>query len=517
MRAFQNGRFVSCEDDNRLFTTLVEKEGTILFTGNRLPREFQDSETIDLGDRCVVPAFGDTHMHFESFAYFNSGLDVRSAGDFKALGDLIHDYLRNNPGEKTILAFGCSAHTVKEKRLPSKDDLDQITSCPVMIVKYDGHASVANSAMIQKLPASVLSEEGFHADTGWFFLEAFYKAVNFISKSVPIPRLLKNTIAGSDALAQKGIGLVHTTEGVGFPLDMDVDLMRFVARGLPLDFRVYFQTMDLKKVLKRKLKCVGGCFENALDGCFGSEDAALREAYSNDPDNKGVLFYSQREVDDFVREANRKGLQIALHAIGDAAVDQALTAFERALDDFPRNDHRHIIIHGDLMDDAAIEKAAGLGIHIAVQTPFLFWESEPVSYLESILGERMNSLIPLKSMLDKGLVVAGGSDAPTTLPDPIFGIYAACNHPNPDERISVEEALKMHTAWCAKLSFDENERGTLSEGKRADFVVLDRDILASPLEEIKDIKVEDLYLRGQKYENGSQGVLKLIYNSIRGK
>ena len=514
MRLFYNGRFISCEETNRFFSVLAEKDGEIIFTGDKAPEKFRIFEQIDLEGKCVVPAFGDTHMHFESFAYFNAGLDVRGAADFNELGGMIHDYIGKNLKEKTILAFGCSAHTVKEQRLPTKDDLDKITNHPIMIVKYDGHASVANSAMIKKLPEQVLKEQGFESVTGWFFLEAFYKAVNHISKAISPSKLLKNLVSGSDALAAKGIGLVHTAEGVGFPLDLDVDLMRFTGRGLPIDFRVYFQTMSLKKVLKRKLTRVGGCFENALDGCFGSEDAALRDPYTNNQNNKGVLFYSQEDVDRFVIEANREHLQVALHAIGDAAVDQALTAFEAALDDYPRSDHRHIIIHGDLMDEGAIEKAAALGIHIAVQTPFLFWDQEPESYLESILGERMNRLIPVKSMLEKGVAVAGGSDAPTTIPDPLFGIHCACNHPNPDERIGVEDALKMHTSWCARFSFDENERGTLSEGKTADFVILSDDIMSVPVETIKEISVEDFYMCGQKYEGGSKSILKLLFKSI---
>ena len=200
-----------------------------------------------------------------------------------------------------------------------------------MIVKYDGHAAVGNSALISKMPAAILADPGFDKDTGWFYLNAFYLAVNSITKSVSLPALFKNLIAGSDALARKGIALVHTAEGVGFPLDLDVDFMRFANRGLPQTFQIFFQTMDVQKVLRRKFPRIGGCFANALDGCFGSEDAALREPYSNNPENRGTLFYQQTEVNDFVVKANRAGLQIAMHAIGDAAIDQALTAFEAAL------------------------------------------------------------------------------------------------------------------------------------------------------------------------------------------
>lgn len=518
MRVFKNAEFISCEDNNRILKYLVEEDGRIIFTGDELPEAYVHGRTTDLKGLCAVPAFADTHIHFSSFAYFNSGLDCRHVKDFEELTELVRRYIADNKKEKIILGFGCSAHTVKEKRLPQRDDLDRITSHPVMIVKYDGHAAVGNSALIEKLPAVVLKDEGFDKKTGWFYLNAFYQAVNQISKSVSLPAVFRNLMAGSDYLARKGIGLVHTVEGVGFPLDLDVDIARLAGRGLPQTFRTYFQTMDVKKVLRRKMSCIGGCFATALDGCFGSEDAALREPYANNPANTGTLFYSQKEVTDFVKSANRHGLQIAMHAIGDAAIDQALTAYEEALKDCPRTDHRHVIIHADLMDEKAIGRAAELGICIALQTPFLHWQQEPLEYLQHILGNRIEKLIPLKSMLDKGLLIAGGSDAPCTLPDPISAIHSACNHPKEDESVSILDALKMHTNWSAKLSFDENDRGTLTEGKLADFVVLDKNPLHTPKENLKDLKIADVYFKGDKYSgNDSRSTLRFFIDSLKNR
>lgn len=518
MRVFQNAEFISCEDSNRIFKCLVEKDGKILFTGDSLPAGFATGEPVDLKGQCVIPAFGDAHMHFSSFAFFNSGLDCRDARDFDHLAEIVRTYRAGAKKEKVILGFGCSAHLVREKRLPDRHDLDRITNHPLMIVKYDGHAAVGNSALIAKMPAAILSDPGFHKETGWFYLNAFYLAVNSITSSVSLPALFRNLIAGSDTLARRGIALVHTSEGVGFPLDLDVDLMRFANRGLPQTFRIFFQTLDVQKATRRKLPRIGGCFACALDGCFGSEDAAFREPYANNPQNRGMLFYAQEAVTGFVKKANRAGLQVAVHAIGDAAIDQALTAFEAALADFPGTDHRHILIHADLMDEAFIERAARLKLCIALQTPFLYWPQEPVDYLERILGKRIEKLIPLKSMLEAGLTLANGSDAPCTLPDPIGGMFAACNHPVASQSVPVLEALRMHTANCAKLSFDENARGTLTNGKQADFVVLDKNPLTMPVEQLKTINVEALYLQGEKYK-GQQGrsIGSLVIDAARNK
>lgn len=514
MKIFKNAEFISCEDNNRLFSVLVEDNGKIVFVGDIIPEKYATADHVDLKGKCVVPAFGDTHIHFSSFAYFNAGLDCRHATDFNDLGDILNNYITAHKKNKIILCFGCSAHTVKEERLPERNDLDKITSHPLMIVKYDGHASVGNSALINKLPSSVTSDKGFNAKTGWFYHNAFFKATNYISKSVSPIELFKNLSKGSNYLAKKGISFIHTAEGVGFPMDIDLDLTRIASLGLPLDFRIFFQTLDVAKVMKRKMPCIGGCFKNGLDGCFGSMDAALNEPYSNDSKNHGVLFYTQDEVNKFMIDANRKGLQIAVHAIGDAAIEQALCGYETALTDFPRNDHRHIIIHADLMNKETIERSVKSGIHIATQTPFLHWKEEPMEYIEQILGKRAKNLIPLKSMLNAGLVIASGSDAPCTHPDPIFGIYCACNHPNSDESVSILDALRMHTSQAAKLSFDENERGSLTEGKLADFVVLDKNPLKISVDKINEIKITNFYLHGKKYIGQDNNPYRLIANAI---
>jgi predicted amidohydrolase YtcJ len=120
-------------------------------------------------------------------------------------------------------------------------------------------------------------------------------------------------------------------------------------------------------------------------------------------------------------------------------------------------------------------------------------------------------------MLDAGLLLGNGSDAPCTLPNPIFGIHAACNHPVPEERITPLEALKMHTSWAARLSFDENQRGTLAPGKQADFLVLDRNLFTIPKENLKEIKIEDIYLSGRRYQGFNPSTAKFLYSCIRNK
>ena len=181
--------------------------------------------------------------------------------------------------------------------------------------------------------------------------------------------------------------------------------------------------------------------------------------------------------------------------------------------DYPRIDHRHTIIHTCLPTDAGLEKAAKLGLGIAAQPAFIHWPLEPVEYLERILGDRAYKLNPLKKMLDMGIIISGGSDAPCTLPDPIEGIYCACNNIVPEESLSIQDALKLFTSNAAWMSFDEKKRGTLETNKIADMVALNRNPLEMKPKALRELKVESLLLQGKEYKP-SQGLFSMLSRGL---
>ena len=323
-------------------------------------------------------------------------------------------------------------------------------------------------------------------------------------------------------LEENGIGLIHATEGIGFPRDLDISMVSLIAKAQAkknhFQTRLFFQTPKVNKVLKRKFPRIGGCFATAIDGCFGACDAALHEPYSNNPNNKGIFFQKEEEVFKFAKEANRAGLQIEIHAIGDAAVSRAVNAIEAALKDYPRADHRHTIIHACMIRPDDLEKIAVLGIGITLQPGFLVSPLEPVEYLNKILGpRRVKESSPLKSILDAGIHLSGGSDAPVTHPDPIEGIYGACNHPyDPKQSISITDALKLYTYEVAWASFDEKDRGSLEKGKIADMVILNQDPLKLDPKDLRSLKVEKLILNGKEYKPGMR-ILEMLWNSFKGR
>ena len=503
------GDIVTCDAAGSVRRFLVEEGGRIAFVGDVLPERWAGAPRRRLDGQALLPAFGDTHIHFMSYALFSSGLDVRDAPSISEAQNLVREFAASR-ADRIIVGFGASAHSVSDGRLITRNDLDgACPDRPVFIVKYDGHAAVANSALLRLLDPAHAKLRGFGADSGLMTQEAFFRVTDFVTGKVSLTATLGNMLDAVDRLAGYGIGLVHSVTGVGFPADMDVTLESLFARGLrnPLQYRVFFQTMDVRKALKRKLPRIGGCFATALDGCYGSADAAMLEPYGPaaglSPESAhGVLYYSDERVIAFCREANRAGLQIEMHAIGDAAFAQAVKALKAALEDFPRQDHRHAIIHACLPTKAGLEDCARLGINIALQPAFLQWEQEPLEYLESVMGERAYRISPLRTMTDMGILLSGGSDAPCTVPDPVEGIWAACNHYVPEESLTIQEALDLYTRNAARISFDEAERGSLETGKTADFVVLDRNPLSMDPKDLRSLKARELVLGGRAYRPG---------------
>ena len=193
----------------------------------------------------------------------------------------------------------------------------------------------------------------------------------------------------------------------------------------------------------------------------------------DDNSTDGVLYYTDEQVTKFCKAANRAGMQIELHAIGDRAFAQAAAALKAALDDYPRDDHRHGIIHACLTTEESRKICADYHIQLPMQVSFDNWRQEPAEYTERILGrERNAALNPVRTMKDLGCTIGFGSDGPCTDPNPIVWLYKAVNHSNPNERVSIQDALRMSTYNGYWISFDEQERGSLEAGKVADMVIL---------------------------------------------
>lgn len=513
-----HGAIITCDANHNIYQYLVEQEGMIKYVGNTLPHQYHHLPIIELNEGALLPPFCDTHLHFASYATFHAGLNVMEAKSNQEVLNLIKDFTItcNDP---MIIAFGASPYYVEEQALVTRKQLDEVCpDKPLFLIKYDGHTCVVNTKLLNKIKKKAGHLRGYHEDTGEMNQDAFFAVSNYVTNSISIIKLIKNMQMAVNDLAKRGIGMLHSVSGVGFVGDLDVDLERWFAKGLNngMQMRVFFQTLDIKAAKRRHLTRIGGCFKAALDGCFGSKDAAMIEPYENSEDC-GVLYYSDEEVIAFCKEANRAGLQIEMHAIGDAAFRQATKALKAALDDFPRKDHRHAIIHACLPTKEGLDICEKYQILLPIQSAFIDWPQEPASYLTSILGERTNLLNPLRDMVDHRIIISAGSDAPCTEPNPIDWIYQAVNHTNKKQALTLDEALQMATYNGYYTTFDENLRGSLEVGKIADMIILSKNPYDLKKEELKTIEVKQLLLNGTPYQDININPIKHILKGMISK
>ena len=509
---------VNATDD--VASYLVEDGGRIVYVGDELPAQYAGAEVVELGQGALIPPFVDSHQHFASFGLFHSGLNVMECASNTEILEGIREF-KGRCKDKVLIAFGASPYSVAERRLVSREELDSVCAeKPVFMVKYDGHACIVNSALLRLVDDKVKNLRGYHPDTGEMNQEAFFAVSDYISGSISIPALVRNMQKAVDFEASKGIGMIHSVSGVGFPMDIDISMETWFARAVQSGYqiRVFAQSLDINTALSRKLPRIGGCFQCALDGCFGSHDAAMNEPYVDAEGGNGVLYYSDEKVIEFCKAANRAGLQIEMHAIGDRAFDQATRALKAALDDFPREDHRHGIIHVCLPTEEGLAICRDYHIQVPMQIAFDNWKQEPQEYTESILGPERNArLNPVRDFADAGCLVSFGSDAPCTSPDPIVWLHKAVNHSNPAQAVDVRQALRMCTYNGYKVTFDEGERGSLEVGKAADMVILSANPYEVPAAELKDLRVEKLILAGRDYEPQAGGFLGTILKGMVSK
>jgi len=390
---------------------------------------------------------------------------------------------------------------VREKRYPHVDELTRaVPENPVCIWRSDSHSAALNRKAAEALeilpgqPGVDLDETG--RLTGVVRGLANSRVAKRIYSLMISEDLCERAYheAARQAL-RKGITTIGALIG-GAQTEMSTTWLLENGGRLPVRTVVYDQTLDIEKVASRGLKRIGGCL--LIDGSLGSHTAALHAPYADLPESRGILYWEDEDLRDFVLRAHGTGFQTGVHAIGDRAIDQVLDAYERALRKVLRPDHRHRIEHFLLPGPGAISRAVDLGLVLAMQPAFEYFWGGPGNVYEERLGrERAEGVNPIRSILGKGGRVAGGSDSFVTPMDPLLGIHSAVNHPNPKQRITAWQAIDLFTRSAAYATFDEMEKGMIRPGFLGDLVVLAEDPRAVNEQAIKDIGVQMTVVGGR--------------------
>ena len=515
MKVFR-GKIISIDKDNNIFKYLVEDNGKIVFVGNDLPEIYKQGNLIELNNRVLIPSFADTHSHFTSYAMLATTVKLDKYKSNAEILKKIQEEDFNLPKEKTMLCYGASPKVLEGKFI-EKSEIDSVVSDrTVVIISSDGHTAILNEKALQKMPKKLESVRGYDYESGVMGQEAFYETVASLLKVIDIKDAIQAFQDALDIYVQNGVGLICVECASGFPLDIDVELMRWLYQGQnsALQMRLFIQSFDANKAKRRGIPRLGGCFKTALDGSITSGDAAFTIPYEGTKDDFGILYYTDDQLYGYLKKVHKAGLQIQMHAIGDAAVNQATRVLKKVIDEYPRNDHRHGIIHASFVSKESMQIMKDYNIQVIGQPGFIEMSEANYDFMHSMLGDRIFDAEPHNEFIKNGINFSASSDAPVTFPNPIGWIHWMVNNPNIPHRLTVSEALKVCTYDGYYSTFDEKERGSLEIGKIADMVVLSDDPLSVDPSELNSITVERTYLSGKEFNPSRQSAVKAILKGI---
>jgi len=468
--------------DTRIREIVIERESE---TATEI-RSF-DPSTLQPAPAVIVPGLIDSHTHPLETGLQLLFADLRGASSVAEVQQSLRDRHQDALARGMLLGFNLEPDGLKEQRYPSREELDAVVpEVPVFIYRVDGHSAVTNTAGLQLVLAGWpgVRARGMDGDcngrpTGVLRGEAYERASRLFKHRLA-PDTVREALhlAGRQAAA-KGVTTIGALVGVE---DTSDDEWRALLDGLAacaVGTVPYLQTWNVETPRRFGLKQAGGCL--LLDGSFGSRTAALNESYSDAPGNSGVSYVSDEKLLSFLRAAIAAGLQTALHAIGDRAVEQVVRCHEQLAGPDSGNPLRHRVEHAELLNDALIDRIAGLGLVLGVQPAFEDEWGGPDRMYSVRLGERWRITNPYRRLLDSRVLLAGGSDAPITPIDPIAGIRAAVDRGNSLQAVSGEEALAMFTSAASFALGREATCGSIGVGKDADVTVLTSDPRTSGL------------------------------------
>jgi len=481
---------------------MLVEGGVVRYLGpNPEARAGPGAEVLEV-EGVVLPGFTDSHAHILELGLAARTLDLRDVDSIEELKRRVAAAARRLGPGAWVLGRGWDQERFREGRWPTRWDLDEAApSNPVLLVRVCGHAAVANTLALRAAgitdstpdpPGGIIEREGGRV-TG-VLKEAAVQLVRAAAQRGSAEELVS---AGVEALLASGITCVHAMS-VGAE---ELEALRALAESGRLGVRVraYLDpgVPDPRPLEVGNLRVVG--VKVFADGSFGARTAALREPYSDAPDSTGTLLMDGEAIERAATEARRRGLQLAVHAIGDRALEEVIRG-ARAAPRWVR------VEHASLAPPDLVEGLAELGLPVSAQPRFVLSDW----WIVSRLGGRARWAYPFRSLLSRGVTLSFSSDAPVEPCNPWEGVYAAVTRGALEglaaaplwasEAISVEEAVRCYTETAHRVSGDR--LGRLSVGFPADFVVLDRDPFELAPSELREVRVVATFVGGRLLFDG---------------
>ncbi|MGE5702855.1 MAG: amidohydrolase [Clostridia bacterium] len=467
-------------------------------------------------DKLIIPGFHDFHIHLLLGGLLQQSVNLLAAKSEEETAQMVKAYADQRPDDPWVIGFSWYHVLWDEPRLPHRSTLDKyIPDRPVFLFNAECHAAWLNSKALELAgisretpdpPFGAIERDENGEPTGFLYETAMALAKDAFT--FPLDRRVSIMQAFLDHAAQWGV----TSVGDMFPLVTmelgDLEMYHQFEEQDKLTVRIHFLTElngDLDKPRKLrdtyrsdKLRFAG--LKNFLDGVPTTYTGLLLEPYSDRPDTVGETLIPRDVIQEWTVAADREGFRIRYHACGDGAVRLGLDCFEAAQRENGVRDSRHTIEHIEVIHPDDVERFGKLGVIASMQPEHMAADSFAEHTYVARLGEERSRLTwPINSLRKAGAPLAFGSDYPVVGLDPITELYRAVTRLhndgepeggwNPQERISMADALRAYTIGAAYGNFREHEMGTLEAGKLADVVVLDQNLFAIPTDLIRQTRV----------------------------
>lgn len=534
-RILINGKVVTMDGNRSIQEAVAIDKGRIVKVGTNeeiLELKGENTDVIDLGGKLLLPGFNDSHLHLVGFGYTLQNVDlvgVKSIEEIIERGRAAIEEKKIKKGQWLRGRGWNHDYFIDKQVFPTRYDLDKIsTDHPIVFTRACGHVLVANS---KALELAGITKDSPQVEGGHFDLDengeplGIFRenAMELIYSCIPEPTVedIKNMLKEAMAKANAcGITSVHSDDFEALPgknYENIIKAYKELKEEGNMTLRVYEQCLlpeiERLSAFIEKGYNTGygdevfkiGPLKLMADGSLGARTAALTKPYEDDKTTSGIPVFTQDELDELVDKAHSSGMQVAVHGIGDRAIYMALDAIEKALRKNPRQDHRHGIVHCQITDEYILNKFKELNAVAYIQPIFLDYDWHIVE--DRVGPDLMKTSYNWKTLVDKGVHIACGSDCPVESFDVLNGIYAAVTRKDlkgepeggwlPEQKLTVEEAVYGFTMEGAYASFEEDIKGSIEEGKLADLVVLSQDIFEIPEDNIKDVEVEMTIFNGE--------------------
>lgn len=504
-------------------------DGRVMATGTNAEIDAlrgTDTKVIELNERLATPGLNDAHMHLLPYGTAMAEVDLRPSATptLESLLDALRDRAAQTPKGDWVVGRGYDHFAFDEKRHPMLHELD--AACPdqpVYIVRTDGHLAVANTMAMQAAgidndtpsPEGGLIEKQNGALTG-LVAETGREPLMAVMPRKSVEELVGSIERGGHDLLSYGItSCMEAAIGIrdGWT---EMQAYQRAHREGRLPVRTYGVLMgDKTRSILSQAHDAGlvtgtgdemfriGPVKIFTDGSAGGRTAAMKKPYlGDDPDDKGLLCIpDQEELNAMVLDAHRKGYQMAIHAIGDAAIEEVLNAYEVALADSPDPDRRHRIEHCGWLSGDQMQRMIDMHVLPVPQPSFLYWFGD--LYLTVLDEARVAASHPMRRWIDAGLHPSASTDCPVTEIAPMPVIYNMVTRKTrqgtllgPDQTLSMEEALHAYSWASAYAAREETVKGQLVPGQLGDVAVFDRDLFEIDAEEILDTRCDLAVLGG---------------------